>query len=47
MDAAVVVRFWVTPSDEVPPPEARERWLYERWQQLDDWIDGVIDEREG
>jgi hypothetical protein len=34
------------PAHEVPPPEDRERWLYERWQQLDERIDGVLDERE-
>jgi len=45
MDAAVVVRYWVTPAHEVPRPEDRERWLYERWQHLDEWIDGILDER--
>ena len=45
MDAAVVARYWVTPADEVPPAEDRERWLYGHWQELDDWIDRVLDER--
>ena len=39
MDAAVVARYWMTPADEVPSPEDRERWLYDRWQALDAWID--------
>ena len=46
MDAAVVAQYWVTPADQVPPPEERERWLYDRWQALDEWIDGVVDGRE-
>ena len=41
MDAAVVARSWLTPAEQVPPPEDRERWLYDRWQDLDGWIDGV------
>ncbi len=45
MDAAVVARYWVTLADEVPPPDERERWLYERWHLLDEWIDGVVEER--
>jgi 1-acyl-sn-glycerol-3-phosphate acyltransferase len=46
MDAAVVARYWITPADQVPPPADRERWLYDRWQDLDAWIDGVVDQRE-
>ncbi len=46
MDAAVVVRYWVTPADQLPPPEERERWLYDRWADLDVWIDGVVDARD-
>ena len=44
MDAAVVARYWVTPADDVPPPDDREHWLYDRWQLLDDWIDGIVEE---
>lgn len=33
------VRFWRIPAEEVPTgEEARTKWLYERWQELDDWI---------
>ena len=36
------VRFWRFPASEVPTePGARSRWLYERWQELDDWIGAV------
>jgi len=36
------VRFWRCPASEVPrEPEAQVEWLYERWQELDDWIGGT------
>ncbi|HEX8121843.1 MAG TPA: 1-acyl-sn-glycerol-3-phosphate acyltransferase [Solirubrobacteraceae bacterium] len=35
----VRVRFWRFAADEVPEDEdERVRWLYARWQTLDDWI---------
>jgi 1-acyl-sn-glycerol-3-phosphate acyltransferase len=35
----VRVRFWRFPAEEVPAEEhERARWLYERWQVLDDWV---------
>jgi 1-acyl-sn-glycerol-3-phosphate acyltransferase len=35
----VRVRFWRYPAEEVPASEEeRVRWLYERWQVLDDWV---------
>jgi 1-acyl-sn-glycerol-3-phosphate acyltransferase len=35
----VRVRFWRYPAGEVPAAEdERVRWLYERWQVLDDWV---------
>ena len=46
MDAAVVARSWVTPADRVPPPDERERWLYDRWELLDEWIDEVVASQE-
>jgi len=45
MDADVRVTYWVTPAEQVPPPAERERWLYDRWELIDDWIDEVIEER--
>ena len=33
------VRFWRVPAAEVPADrEGRIAWLYEHWQELDDWI---------
>jgi 1-acyl-sn-glycerol-3-phosphate acyltransferase len=35
----VRVRFWRFPAAEVPASEdERVRWLYEKWQMLDDWV---------
>lgn len=35
----VSVRFWRYPRAELPAGRAeRVRWLYERWQVLDDWV---------
>ena len=42
MDSSVVSRLWVVPADEIPAPEAREQWLYDRWREMDDWIDGHL-----
>jgi 1-acyl-sn-glycerol-3-phosphate acyltransferase len=33
------VRLWTVPAADVVPTEA---WLYERWKELDDWLDAVI-----
>lgn len=38
MDAEVVARVWNVPAEDIPPPDERERWLYDRWQVIDDWI---------
>ncbi|HYP49257.1 MAG TPA: lysophospholipid acyltransferase family protein, partial [Thermoleophilaceae bacterium] len=43
----VRIRFWRFPATEVPSAEhERIRWLYERWQLLDDWV-GQQRERAG
>lgn len=35
----VRVRFWRYRAESIPPgEEERVRWLYERWQVLDDWV---------
>ena len=35
----ISVRFWRRPAAEVPASEQeRIEWLYERWQELDDWV---------
>jgi 1-acyl-sn-glycerol-3-phosphate acyltransferase len=39
MDTAIEMRWWLVPSSEVPPDrEARIDWLFDWWQQIDDWI---------
>ena len=33
------IRFWRFPAAELPDgDEARTRWLFDRWQTLDDWV---------
>jgi 1-acyl-sn-glycerol-3-phosphate acyltransferase len=35
----ISVRFWRAPANEIPAdPQERIRWLYGRWQELDDWV---------
>ena len=39
MGRVVRVRFWRTPADEIPTGrEDRISWLYDQWEQADDWI---------
>ena len=38
MDSTVRMRWWFVPASEVPRGPEVERWLYERWAELDDWI---------
>jgi len=40
MDTTVRLRWWFVPAAEVPRgPDALEPWLYERWAELDEWVD--------
>jgi hypothetical protein len=35
----ISVRFWRAAAAEIPPDrEARIAWLYEHWQEVDDWV---------
>jgi 1-acyl-sn-glycerol-3-phosphate acyltransferase len=35
----IAVRFWRVPAAEIPTDrEGRIDWLYEHWQELDDWV---------
>ena len=37
--ATIKVRFWRYPGRDVPVgDDARTAWIYERWQELDDWV---------
>jgi 1-acyl-sn-glycerol-3-phosphate acyltransferase len=39
MDTAIEMRWWLVPAAEVPQDrEARIDWLFDWWQQIDDWI---------
>jgi 1-acyl-sn-glycerol-3-phosphate acyltransferase len=45
MDSTVRMRWWFVPAAEVPrDPQQLERWLYDRWADLDRWVaDGQAD----
>jgi 1-acyl-sn-glycerol-3-phosphate acyltransferase len=37
--ATIKVRFWRYPGRDIPTADdARIAWLYDRWQELDDWV---------
>jgi 1-acyl-sn-glycerol-3-phosphate acyltransferase len=39
MDSTVRMRWWFVPAAEVPhEPQELERWLYDRWAELDRWV---------
>lgn len=38
IDTEVVSRLWHVPAQELPPPDERERWLYDHWAEIDRWI---------
>ncbi len=39
MDSTVRMRWWFVPAAQVPhEPASLERWLYERWAELDRWV---------
>ncbi|WES63165.1 hypothetical protein P0L94_11935 [Microbacter sp. GSS18] len=42
MDSAIEATAWRVPAEQVPPPEEREAWLYDHWQQIDDWVDARL-----
>ena len=43
IDRQVRARFWRVPAAEVPiRREERERWLFERWAEIDAWIEGEL-----
>jgi 1-acyl-sn-glycerol-3-phosphate acyltransferase len=38
--ADVHIRFWAVPASELPADDdARKRWLFDQWQQVDDYIE--------
>jgi 1-acyl-sn-glycerol-3-phosphate acyltransferase len=38
MDTEVEVKIWHVRSEDIPPPERQEAWLYDVWSEIDDWI---------
>lgn len=40
MDRRIVMRRWRVRAEDIPPPEEREHWLYDRWQDIDAWLVG-------
>lgn len=43
MDRRIVVRRWRVRAEDIPPPEDREHWLYDRWEDIDAWLAGQKD----
>jgi 1-acyl-sn-glycerol-3-phosphate acyltransferase len=37
-DTNVAVRIWYVPSEEIPPREQQEAWLFDVWARIDQWI---------
>jgi hypothetical protein len=42
MDTEVEVRIWHVRSEDIPPPEQQEAWLYDVWGEIDDWISAEL-----
>ena len=42
MDSHVTSRLWTVAAEEVPPPPDLEVWLYDQWQEIDDWIGATL-----
>ena len=39
----VKMKFWRFPASEVPTDrDEMTRWLYDRWQQMDDWVGEMV-----
>jgi 1-acyl-sn-glycerol-3-phosphate acyltransferase len=38
MDTTVSVKVWHVRSEEIPPPDMQEAWLYDVWAEIDGWI---------
>ncbi|KAL6067342.1 PlsC domain-containing protein [Balamuthia mandrillaris] len=42
----IYVKFWRVPFEQVPTtPLERSRWLFDQWQEMDQWIDEKIQQR--
>ncbi len=38
MDTEVAVKLWHYPYESIPAPESQEKWLYDMWSEIDEWI---------
>ena len=38
MDTQIATKLWYVPSEQIPPPEEQEMWLYDIWAEIDEWI---------
>ncbi len=43
MDTSVAVRVWEFPAETIPPPEDQETWLYDTWEEIDNWIEAKME----
>ena len=44
MDTQVFTKAWYVPAEHIPPPEGQEKWLYDMWAEIDDWISDNMEE---
>jgi 1-acyl-sn-glycerol-3-phosphate acyltransferase len=43
MDTEVEVRIWHFRSEDLPPPDQQEIWLYDVWAEIDEWISAELE----
>jgi len=43
MDTSVAVKIWHVPSEEIPPSDQQESWLYDTWSEIDQWIGSKLE----
>ena len=44
MQQPVLTRFWLDNPVDVPAPQHQEAWLYDRWAEIDRWVDTSLAE---
>jgi 1-acyl-sn-glycerol-3-phosphate acyltransferase len=43
MDTEVEVKIWHFRSEDLPPPDQQEIWLYDVWAEIDEWISAELE----
>ncbi len=38
IDTQIATKLWYVPSENLPPVEEQETWLYDMWAEIDSWI---------